>query len=111
MNLTIKKWFKQEKHKMWHLRWRPTLALTTKRDPTEQTTTISSAWQSLGYVRKMRPRVVVVENVAESSLTGPLTGLLQRLSGYELEGGTLDPRDTAAAAMARTRFFWILRRT
>lgn len=65
----------------------------------------------LRYVTLRRPKVVVMENVAEPDATGPITGLVSRLEGYAVEGGKLDPRTTAHAPMARERYFWILTRT
>ena len=80
------------------------------RDEAEQLSSLTQFWSSLAYVRRARPRVVVVENVGELSATGPLTGLLQRLEGYALEGGVLDPREVAKSPMVRERHFWILAR-
>jgi site-specific DNA-cytosine methylase len=71
---------------------------------------LSRVWRSLAYVRRAMPEVVVVENVNEPSIVGPMTGMLGRLRGYRLEGGKLDPRETAKAPMARERYFWVLTR-
>ena len=65
-------------------------------------------WESLAYVRRARPRVVLVENVTDASAAEPMTGLLARLAGYYLETNDLDPRDVACAPMARERRFWCL---
>ena len=62
----------------------------------------------LEYVRLRRPPVVVVENVDETSVVAPLTGLLSRLHGYDVEAGVLTPDEHAAAGIARTRHFWLL---
>ena len=70
----------------------------------------SKVWKALEYVRLKRPRVVVVENVAEASAQGPITGLLSRIEGYTLEVCALGPQLTAGAPMARDRQFWILTR-
>ena len=79
-------------------------------ESTAQNMATSKVWQALGYVRLRRPRVVVVENVAEASAQGPITGLLSRIEGYTLEACVLGPQDAAGAPMARDRQFWILTR-
>ena len=81
-----------------------------KRSAQTQHDALSGIWDSLEYVRLRRPKVVVVENVTEASVTGPLTGLLSRLKGYTLAEEELDPRDVAHAPTARTRHFWVLTR-
>ena len=73
-----------------------------------QKTSLVDIWAALGYVRKRRPSVVVVENVTDVSATGGITGLLERLDGYELESGELDPREVAGMPVARERKFWVL---
>ena len=45
-------------------------------------------WAALGYVRKARPKVVVIENVAEAGTVEPITGLVGRLEGYGKERST-----------------------
>ena len=80
------------------------------RDAALQRSMLSDVWRSLEYVRRSRPRVVVLENVTEPSVVGPVTGLLTRLKGYTVETGELDPRTCAGAPMARTRQYWILTR-
>ena len=81
-----------------------------KRDAQTQHDALSGIWDSLEYVRLRRPKAVVVENVCEASVTGPLTGLLSRLKGYTLAEEELDPREVAHAPTARMRHFWVLTR-
>ena len=73
-----------------------------------QHTSLRDVWRSLEYVRRQRPKVVIVENVAEPTVVGPLTGLLGRLEGYTLRTSMLDPRAVAGAPVARERQFWVL---
>jgi site-specific DNA-cytosine methylase len=80
------------------------------RNEGDQRSSLGSIWKSLGYVRLRRPKVVVVENVCEASIVGPLTAMLERIEGYSLETGALDPRVVARAPMARMRQFWVLER-
>jgi len=75
-----------------------------------QNMALGKVWKGLEYVRRTRPRLVVMENVAEPSASGPMSGPISRLEGYEVEGGMLDPRMVASAPMARERYFWILTR-
>jgi hypothetical protein len=79
-------------------------------ESTAQNIATAKVWQALEYVRLKRPRVVVVENVAEASAQGPITGLLSRVEGYTLEACALGPQFTAGAPMARDRQFWLLTR-
>ena len=79
-------------------------------EATAQNMATAKVWQALEYVRLKRPRVVVVENVAEASAQGPITGLLSRVEGYTLEACALGPQDAVGAPMARDRQFWILTR-
>ena len=62
------------------------------------------------YVRRRRPRAVVMENVAEPALVGAVTGMLSRLEGYVLETGKVDPFATFGAPMVRERQYWVLTR-
>ena len=64
----------------------------------------------LAYVRERRPPVMVVENVNETSIVEPITGLLAHHDGYSMEGGVLTPEGTACVGMARKRHFWVLTR-
>ena len=80
------------------------------RNAADQRVSLEAVWDSLAYVRRARPRVVVMENVTEASSVGPITGLLGRLSGYHLETGVLDPRNIAKMPIARERQFWVLTR-
>jgi hypothetical protein len=73
-----------------------------------QAASLAAIWQSLDYVRRARPRAVVLENVAQRSISGPLTGLLSRLGGYSVRTGVLDPQTAADAPIARERQFWVL---
>ena len=75
-----------------------------------QNLSLGKVWKSLQYVVNMRPRVVVMENVAEVGATGPMSGLISRLEGYAIYGGMLDPRSTAHAPIARERYFWVMLR-
>jgi hypothetical protein len=83
---------------------------TGEAETTAQNMASAKVWQALEYVRLKRPRVVVVENVAEASAQGPITGLLSRIEGYTLEACALGPQEAAGAPMARDRQFWILTR-
>ena len=77
----------------------------------EQRTSLEEFWASLVYVRRRHPRVVVVENVHEPSSVGPMTGLLSRIPGYEIESGELTPQAVAKMPIARDRHFWVLKTT
>jgi hypothetical protein len=105
----------REKVDLWVIT--PTCEAYSKRNHTTgsgeaaaQNMTSSKVWKALEYVRLKRPRVVVVENVAEASAQGPITGLLSRIEGYTLEVCALGPQLTAGAPMARDRQFWIMTR-
>jgi hypothetical protein len=74
----------------------------------EQAASLAEIWKHLGYVRARRPRAVVVENVDERSIAGPLTGLLSKLGGYSVRTGVLTPEEVAGAPITRTRRFWVL---
>ena len=71
---------------------------------------LGEIWASLDYVRRARPRAVVVENVCEACAVNPISGLLGRVQGYASEGGELDPRDVAGACVSRSRYYWVLTR-
>lgn len=74
-----------------------------------QDKSLGDVFRCLAYVRLRRPRVVIVENVCESGVVGPVTGLLSRLVGYaRVETSVLDPRDIARLPVARERQFWVL---
>ena len=81
-----------------------------KRTPEDQRHSLEDVWRSLEYVRRAQPRVVIMENSPDVRAEGPLTGLLARLEGYEMEVGLLDPREVARAPAARERRFWVLTR-
>ena len=81
------------------------------RDAGQQLTTLDKLWESLEYVRRRAPKVVIVENVTADVAVAPITGLCSRLEGYSMEGGELDPRTTACEPVARLRHFWVLTRT
>ena len=72
--------------------------------------TLEDFWRSLEYVRRQRPRLVLVENVSEPSSVGPMTGLLSRIQGYQIATVKLDPREIARMPVARERQFWVLER-
>ena len=76
----------------------------------DQRASHKDVWASLAYVRDMRPRAVVMENVNEPSTVGPLTSMLARIEGYTLEAGVLDPAVDGGGAMSRERHFWLLTR-
>ena len=78
------------------------------RNGKDQRSTLEDFWHSLAYVRAQRPAVVVVENVAEASSVGPMTGLLGRLAGYSMATAMLDPRAVAGMPVARERQYWVL---
>lgn len=80
------------------------------RNHSAQCASAGVVWESLGYVRTRRPKAVIVENVNEASVTGLLTGMLGRITGYEMESGVLDPQGTLGEPMARERRFWVLMR-
>ena len=86
-------------------------ALNHHRTESGWAASLGDIWHMLAYVRARRPSAVVVENVDETSIVQPLTGLLARLEGYKLEGGVLTPEGTARAAVSRRRHFWVLTRT
>ena len=75
----------------------------------DQNLSLTDFWHSLAYVRAKRPSVVVVENVAEASSVGPMTGLLARLEGYSIATAMLDPRAVAGEPVARERQYWVLK--
>ena len=77
----------------------------------DQRTSLEEFWASLAYVRRKHPRVVIVENVHEPSSVGPMTGLLSRIPGYEIESGELTPQAVAKMPIARDRHFWVLKST
>ena len=79
------------------------------RNGEDQRLSLTDFWRSLAYVRAQQPSVVVVENVAEASSVGPITGLLSRLEGYSIATAMLDPRAVAGAPVARERQYWVLR--
>ena len=81
------------------------------RSDTEQEEALGQIWAAMEYVRKQRPKVVIVENVSEPGVVCPLTGLLSRLEGYSLATATLDPRRVAGEPMVRERQFWLMERT
>lgn len=76
-----------------------------------QNACLREVWASLGYARAAAPDVILVENVDEPAVTAPMTGLLQRLAGYTVKTGTLDPRTALGEPMARERRFWVLERS
>ena len=76
-----------------------------------QAEALGEIWDGLEYVRRRRPRAVVMENVAEPALVGAVTGMLSRLEGYVLETGKVDPFATFGAPMVRERQYWVLTRT
>ena len=75
-----------------------------------QNVALGKVWKALEYARRQRPRVIVVENVAEAGAVGPITGLMARMEGYDMEAAKLDPRTVAKAPVAREREFWVLTR-
>jgi len=80
------------------------------RNHADQSVSLLSVYDALGYVRQRSPRIAIVENVNASSIVEPLTGMLARVSGYSLERGVLDPEGVVGAPVARTRVFWVLTR-
>ena len=82
-----------------------------EREGEEQAASLEGIEASLGYLYRCRPKVVVVENVAEASIVGPLGAMLRRLPGYEWEDGVMDAeRDARAPVMSRARHIWMGRR-
>ena len=79
-----------------------------ERNTPDQHQSLRDLWKSLECARRTRPRVIIVENVSDSSAVGPVTGLLCRLEGYALERGVLDPMRLAGWPMSRERCFWVL---
>ena len=71
---------------------------------------LGEVWSALGYVRQMKPGVVVLENVDEKCCAQSITGLCLRLReyGYEVETGALDPWEIAGAHVDRWRRYWVL---
>ena len=80
------------------------------REVADQLGSVAGIGASLRYVQAKRPAVVVVENVCEASIVGPLGSMLRRLDGYEWEDGALDALTTAREPVSRERHFWIGRR-
>ena len=83
------------------------------RDAALQSEDLQGVARGLAYVRNALPRVVVVENVPDCSVVGPLDGLLRRTAaacGYTLRGGDLDPGREFGALAHRDRHWWVLER-
>jgi hypothetical protein len=76
----------------------------------DQHTSLKDIWRALAYVRNRRPKVLIVENVADASAASGISGLLRRLDGYTLSQGMLDPRSVASMPVARERMFWVCTR-
>ena len=62
---------------------------------------------SLDYVRRRKPRVVIVENVSESSAVLPLTWVLTSIPGYAWSTGVLDPYEDLGEPVRRERQYWV----
>ena len=77
--------------------------------PEDRVEALTDVAAGLRYVSRAQPRLVLVENVAEPCATGPITGMLRRVPGYDLEMEEIDPRDVHVA-VARARQYWLLRR-
>ena len=80
------------------------------RDSEMQARSVEEIGASLRYVRAKRPNVVIVENVDEASIVGPLGAMLRRIEGYDWEDGALDASTDARQPVARRRHFWMGRR-
>ena len=80
------------------------------RDSARQTRSVEEISASLRYVSERRPGVVIVENVDEASIVGPLGAMLRRIEGYEWEDGVLDAGRDAREPVARSRHFWVGKR-
>ena len=67
--------------------------------------------ESFSYVEHALPKVVVVENVNEARVVGPMSALLGNMArslGYRLSGGPLDARADCGALATRDRHFWVM---
>jgi hypothetical protein len=81
------------------------------RSEEEQRDEIDGISRGLEYVRARMPRVVIVENVSEVSVVGPLERLLRQLRGYRMMGGETDPAEMAGGVAARERYYFVLVRS
>ena len=62
---------------------------------------------AMDYVRKHKPRVVLIENVAAEIVVKALQSMMGAMQEYEWQSGVLDPRNVVNAPVARTRFFGV----
>jgi len=78
-----------------------------KHEPTEegQWTSLGAVHRSLDYVRVVRPKAVLIENVNAESVMRPLTAMVGRIGGYAWWAGVLSPETHAEDPMKRERFF------
>jgi hypothetical protein len=84
-----------------------------RRGDENQDSSVKAAIESFKYIESASPDVVVVENVNETCVVGPFTGVLRRIAwklGYELECGAVDARADVGALASRERYYWVLKR-
>ena len=77
----------------------------------EQDAAMKATIESFSYVEHALPKVVVVENVNEARVVGPMSALLGNMArslGYRLSGGPLDARADCGALATRDRHFWVM---
>ena len=60
-----------------------------------------------GRLRRARPAVVLIENVAEPEAVAAITAIVERVSGYDWQGAPLDAYVHGGVPMSRERFFWV----
>jgi len=62
---------------------------------------------SLGYVRRQKPRAVILENVATAWVVAGVTDLVGRIKGYQWRTARLDPRESMGLPVSRVRQYWV----
>ena len=63
--------------------------------------------RSLEYVRRSRPAVVLIENVAETCVVQAVTEMVAAIQGYEWRMGELDPWEDFGIPASRRRAYWV----
>ena len=63
--------------------------------------------RSLDYVRRRRPRVVIMENVNDQRLAERLGAILSRIRGYRWRRAVINPSQDLGSAMDRERAYWV----
>ena len=75
--------------------------------PIKRARALALADRALDYVRRARPRIVIVENVDTPSIVEPMWAMLRAIPGYVWEGSRTDPREVAEMPTARVRYYWV----